>query len=255
MNTKNMKKYIYSFLVAVSVMGLTSCMEVDNFDEPEAQISGKIIDKTTGENYLTDQGDVHLRIWEKSYSLNPAPQDLNVKGDGTYHREKLFAGTYDMLAYDGSWWPCDTIRNVAIGKSNSATQNFEVTPYLKIKDFECSLGEETADGMVILTMSCRLFAPITEELPQVREIRPFISINEHCGASNHLDYYYKDEYRINLRKSWSALGDMTTGEGNTTYEIKVPVKRGYHYWVRMGANVNDVHMKYNYSEIKEVVVP
>lgn len=64
-------------------------MEVDNFDQPEASIYGRIIDSTTGENYLTDQGDVHIRIWEKSYSDNPNPQDLAVKMDGTYNRLHL----------------------------------------------------------------------------------------------------------------------------------------------------------------------
>ena len=103
-------------MFGAALTSLTSCMEIDNFDEPEAKISGKLIDATTGELYQTDQDDVHIRIWEMSYSLNPSPQDLSVKADGTYNREHLFAGTYDMVPFDGSWWPCDTVRNVKIGK-------------------------------------------------------------------------------------------------------------------------------------------
>lgn len=239
----------------MTVLGMASCMEVDNFDEPEASIHGRIIDATTGENYLTDQGDVHIRIWEKSYSDNPTPQDLAVKMDGSYNREHIFAGTYDMLPNDGSWWPCDTVYEVPIGNKNHAEMDFKVTPYLKIKDFKVEVIHDATAAMDTLVMSGRLFAPRTEGLPQVREVRPFLSINQYCGASNHIDFYYVDAYRVNIRKAWNKIGDMVTGEGKDTYTFRLPVKKGYHYWVRMGANVNDQYMKFNYSEIKEVEIP
>ncbi|MBR1410300.1 MAG: DUF3823 domain-containing protein [Prevotella sp.] len=247
------KLYLFSLVLGAALTGLTSCMEIDNFDEPEAKIHGKLIDSTTGELYQTDQDDVHVRIWEMSYSTNPSPQDLSVKMDGTYNREHLFAGTYDMVPFDGSWWPCDTVRNVKIG-NGGVSQDFTVTPYLKIKDFNAEL-EQDESGDYFLRLSGRLFAPITEGLPQVREIRPFLSDNHFCGAANHIDYYYQDAYRVNLRKMWTALGDMETGEGFETYSIVVPVKKGWHYWVRLGANVNDERQKFNYSEVKEILVP
>lgn len=239
----------------MTVLGMVSCMEVDNFDEPEASVHGRLIDATTGENYLTDQGDVHIRIWEKSYSDNPSPQDLLVKQDGTYNREHIFAGTYDMLPNDGSWWPCDTTYDVPIGNKNHAEKDFTVTPYLKIKDFTVDVIHNETSTMDTLVMSGRLFAPRTDGMPQVREVRPFLSLNQYCGASNHIDYYYVDAYRVNIRKAWDKIGDKTTGEGNETYTFRLPVKKGYHYWVRMGANVNDQYMKFNYSEIKEVEIP
>lgn len=160
-----------------------------------------------------------------------------------------------MLPNDGSWWPCDTVFDVPIGNVNNATMNFEVVPYLKLKDFEVEVLHRPEADMDTLVMSCRLFAPVTDGLPQVRELRPFLSLNKYCGAGNKLDYYYNDTYRINIRQAWSRIGDVTTGEGNQTYTLRVPVKRGYDYWVRMGANVNDQYMKYNYTEVKHVQIP
>mgnify|MGYP000258408169 CR=1 FL=1 len=61
---------------------------VDNFDEPSARFTGRIIDKTTGENILADQAECRVRIYEKSYSLNPTPQDIPVKQDGTFNNSK-----------------------------------------------------------------------------------------------------------------------------------------------------------------------
>ena len=55
---------------------------------------------------MFDQNDTKIRIWERSYSLKPEPQDLAVKADGTYKNTKLFAGTYNMLPYNGAYWPC-----------------------------------------------------------------------------------------------------------------------------------------------------
>jgi len=243
-----MKKRIFYFIIAAAAtLCAASCMEIDNFDAPSAKIEGRLIDKTTGNNMLVDQGDNHIRIWERSYSTNPTPQDLAVKMDGTYKNTKLFSGTYDMLPLDGAYWPNDTTYNVAIGKRGKV-QDFEVTPYLHVVDFTAELSGTT------LTMSCKLQAPVTENLPMVMEIRPFLSLNQYCGAANHIDYYYTDDYRISVRKAWSKIGD-TEGNGTETYSVSMQVKPGYHYWTRMGVQVNNNYKNWNYSEIKEIIVP
>lgn len=242
-----MKHILYTILALGAIVSAASCMEIDNFDAPGAKISGVIIDKTTGQNMMFDQGDTHIRIWEKSYSTHPTYQDLAVKADGTYNNSKLFSGTYDMLPVDGAYWPSDTTYNVAIGKKG-AVQNFEVTPYLHVVDFTQELkGNE-------LTLSCRLQAPVVANLPQVVEIRPFLSLNEHCGAANHIDYYYTDDYRVNIRKLWNKIGDEQ-GNGLETYSVKMTVKPGYTYWCRMGVQVNNTYKNWNYSEVVKIEVP
>lgn len=242
-----MKRLFYTILSLGALLAGVSCMKIDNFDAPAASVSGTIIDKTTGKNMLFDQGDTHIRIWERSYSTNPTYQDLSVKADGTYKNTKLFAGTYDMIPNDGAYWPCDTTYNVKIGKAG-AVQNFEVVPYLHVVDFQQELnGTE-------LTLSCRLQAPVVENLPQVVEIRPFLSLNEHCGAANHIDYYYTDNYRVNIRKMWNKIGDAD-GNGLETYSVTMTVKSGYTYWCRMGVQVNNTYKNWNYSEVVKIQIP
>ena len=243
-----MKKYFYTACAALAATCLSSCMEIDNFDGPDARISGRIIDATTGENLVTDQDYVHIRIWERSYREDPTYQDLSVMADGNYNNSKMFSGTYDMVPNDGCWWPCDTVKDVRI--EGHAVQDFEVTPYLVIKDFKAELNG------TILTMSCRLHAPITQGLPNVREVRPFISTRIYCGDGNKIDYYYNDNYCVKVNKPWSEVGDMTTGEGNETYTITgMELKPGRTYYVRMGANVEDMFNKFAYSEIVKIEVP
>lgn len=239
-----MKKLIYNLFVGTLVLSMVSCMDVDNFDEPGSHLSGRIIDTTTGKNILADQTECRVRIWEKSYSTNPAPQDIPLKQDGTYNNTKLFAGTYDMVP-EGAWWPCDTVR---VGLGKSAVQDFEVTPYLKLIDFETKLEGTT------LTLSCRLDAPIKEGLPQINEIRPFLSLNQFCGGANRIDHYYNSKDRVNILKTWENLPKDTDGK-STKYSISVVVKPGYTYFVRMGARVKDNLEKFNYTEIVEIQVP
>lgn len=232
-----------------SALLMASCMEVDNFDEPDAHLYGSIIDKTTGKEILADQGECYVRIWEKSYSANPAPQNIPVKMDGTYNNTKLFKGTYDMLP-EGAWWPVDTVR---VGLGGSTKQDFEVTPYLKLEDFTCELVQAPEAAMDTLVMSCRLSAPIEEGLPMILDVRPMLSVNHFCGAANHIDEYWKSNYAVNVRKTWTQLKDA--GKENDVYTFKVPVKRGYVYFTRMGARVEDQFQKYNYTEIKEIEIP
>ncbi len=252
----HMKKLLFCLLIVVYGFYMASCMEIDNFDAPDAHVTGRLIDKTTGQNFITDHGDTHIRLWEMSFSENPAPQSIPVKFDGTYNNERLFAGTYDMLPQNGPYWPADTIRNVAIG-NKTVTQNFEVTPYLHITDFEAVLEGTT------LTLSCRLSAPYTEmtingnvvPLPNVLEVRPFLSLTKYCGAANYIGEYWTNDYRVNLRRVWSRIDSDGDGVSDEVYTIIVPVKKGYTYNVRMGANVNYTDQKFNYSEVKRIVVP
>jgi len=246
-----MKNIIYLVLsVLVLLVAVTSCMEVDNWAEPDVTVRGRIIDSYTGENILTAQGDWGIRIWERTWTASaPTPQTLNVKQDGTYTNTKLFAGRYDMLPYGGPFWPVDTLKDVVF--NGTAEQDFTVTPYLQLIGFETSLN-----GLK-LTLTCQLKAPIRDGLPNLVEIKPFLSLNAFSGAgasTNFIDIPEYNNQRKQINKSWmEEVGNVETSK---TYRVgPLPVKPGYTYYVRLGANVNDANRKYNYTEIIKVVVP
>ncbi|MNE75153.1 hypothetical protein D3C80_1712830 [compost metagenome] len=133
----------------------------------------------------------------------------------------------------------------------NAKQNFEVTPYLHVKNVKWNLKAENK-----LDISCSLAAPVTNGLPQVIEVRPFFSLTPYCGAGSRIDAYYKDEYRELINQNWENIGSMQTGEGKETYTIKdIPLKSGYTYYVRMGAKVRDTYEKFNYSNVEVITVP
>jgi hypothetical protein len=246
MNTmKNIIRIALGVLLMTTLV--TSCMDVDNWDEPNARVYGRVIDAYTGENLLTSQGDWGIRIWERTWTQSaPTPQSLSVKQDGSYNNSKLFAGTYDMLPYGGPFWPVDTIQDVSF--SGTTEQDITVTPYLQLQGFEAS-----RDGLKV-TLHVQLKAPIRNGLPNLVEIKPFVSLNQFCGATNFIDVPEYNNTRKQINASWIAtFGDV---EESPVYHIgPLAVKPGYTYYMRVGANVNDANRKYNYSNIIKVVVP
>lgn len=246
-----MKKLSFIAMAAFLAISATSCMGVDNFDEPQARYTARLIDKTTGLPLLTGQGEGAVRLWEMSYSLNPSPQDIPFKQDGTVSNYKLFAGTYDVQPR-GAFWPMEKYE-VKIGK-RTAEDVIEVVPYLHINDFEMSL--DNSGNQPMLTVSCTLSAPVTAGLPNIRLIRPFLSTNHFCSGSMCIGEYNNiKEYKTEINTAWADLKKNDDGTKTLPYSYTLPVKRGYHYWVRMGAYVDDEFHNFNYSEIKEIEIP
>ena len=61
-------------------------------------------------------------------------------------------------------------------------------------------------------------------------------------------------FRSQINKSWTE--EVGNADESGVYRIgPLPVKAGYTYYVRLGANVNDANRKYNYTEIVKVEVP
>lgn len=111
------------------------------------------------------------------------------------------------------------------------------------------------DADATITVSCRLEAPITDGLPNIRMVRPFLSTNSFCSGSMCIGEYANiDAYKAQMNSSWDRIPKAEDGNSQP-YTFTLPVKRGYYYTVRMGAYVDDEYKNYNYSEIKEITIP
>ena len=233
-----------------ALLFLASCQKIDNWDEPNARLYGNVIDSYTGQNLMMDNNDWQIRIWDKTWEeMNPGTvaqyQSLAVKMDGVYNNSKMFPGTYNMLPYDGPFWPADTIKGVIV--KNEAKQDFTVKPYLQVLNFKATLSGTN------LTLTCTVKAPVITGLPNFYEVKGFLSLTTFCGNSNYINIGDYNNLRKQINKSWAS--EVGTGDSKDYTLGPFPVKSGYTYYVRIGANVNALSRRYNYSPIVKVVVP
>lgn len=274
---KEMKRtIIFSMLVGALALSVTSC-KIDNFPAPDSTFSGKVIDSYTGQPILASQEHGHIRFWETSFSTNPSEITIPLKQDGTYSNNKLFPATIDVVPI-GAWWPADTLRDVTLGKN--LTKDFEVTPFLVLSDFKATLkydaqeiiGTTTYAAGWYIYMSCVLDAPLKEKaipgssvpmaLPNIMEVRPFLSRTKWCGPGkdSNIGFYGNNRYYQIWNRSWDDIvadeDTELTADGKIIVNLpKIDVKDGYTYWIRMGSKVRDTQENYALTEIQRIEVP
>jgi len=288
-----MKKILYLFW-GIAMLSLSSCFQIDNWDEPDCTFYGTVYDSYTNAPLLASQNDWQIRIWERSFTGQQGgattQQDLRIKQDGTYQNTKLFAGTYDMLPYDGPFWTIvDTTKNVEL--KNKTQQDFTVTPYLVIDGFTYSQVTMPASrgGGPGLWIKFKVKAPLLQKqvgtenrtIPNLYNVKVFLSLSTFCGQGqdsriNIPDYEDTGKGRIDINRSWadilngtwtyaqnSDLGGLTASNNpanasehlSPEFDLLVPVKSGYTYNVRVGASSSIGSNRYNYSPIKQIVIP
>ncbi len=152
---KNIRIIVFSLL---GIFLLNAC-ELDNYDGPTASLSGAIIDIQTGELIQSDIiNGTRIELIEDGYD-NPSSMRLAVKPDGSYRHDMLFENTYSMPPImGGNFVPqTDTAR---IEIKGNTTHNFEVLPYIRIKDAQITITglkvtakfklEQTVDTLNVL---------------------------------------------------------------------------------------------------------
>ncbi|PTT00698.1 hypothetical protein DBR11_09335 [Pedobacter sp. HMWF019] len=238
-----MKKIMSRILLGASLLAISACTKIDNYPEPNASFEGRLIDKTTGQNFLTSTNSMQVKLEQISWSDTPTPQEIPSKIDGTFKDSKLFKGKYRVTPKGGAFWPILTPLEVNIDQGTK--QDFELTPYLVIKNFTHTL---TDNRDLILTFT--IDAPIGAGMPRVSDVQPYINTTKFVGSDASIKEYSSD-LKVTVDKEWN---DMSPADKSFT--ITVPaLLSGRIFFVRVGARVNDSYKSVNYSEIVEIKVP
>lgn len=167
-----MKKIFY-LLSVMALAGSCSMLDLDNYDEPNAQISGNIIDAKTKENlaveckfgnmfggvYMGAPTEGYFSVYQKGWDYEKA-QYWHLKNDGTYRNALVFAGTYRMEANANNFYPVSK-DDVEIKKGEN-TLDWEVTPYVRIIEpkieydgknfnatFKCEFGDPSKANKIV----------------------------------------------------------------------------------------------------------
>ncbi len=234
------------------VFGLAAC-EIDNYDEPEAGLQGTIIDSTTGLPLQTAPGkqSMQIRIWETSFakndsSISVAPQDLNMRQDGTFYNNKLFAGEYEVVPFQGAFYPLSDEEKQVVKLSNGKIANveFTVTPYLSLEYVQ----EPYLDGDTI-KCSVRFTRNVGNgPMPDIQNMQLYVSHNQYVPGTD-------SQVTPPALQPGTKDGQINNDMEGEVIELKsLPIKYSNRYWVRVGANCNDQYKKSNFTEIKTIDV-
>ena len=246
MKLKHIKVMFMSLMAAIT---LASC-EKDNYDEPEAGIAGHIYAQD-GNLLQTSiaQGSMSIKIVETSFSKGDetvvvTPQYLNMKQDGTFRNDKLFAGTYTVVPWQGPFYENDEgekmTRTVVLRNGVVKEVNFQVTPYLKL-EWVKKPYIDPADGKMKASFRFYRNSKKGYVMPELGDCCMWISRTQFCGTEGDGNY----------TPALTKLTPDMEGE-EITLESKIAVKYDMKYWVRIGARCKDTYQKYNFTDIAEI---
>ncbi|WP_321330665.1 DUF3823 domain-containing protein [uncultured Bacteroides sp.] len=233
-----MKKIL--IIISCCLFALTSC-EIDNYDGPNASFHGSIKDAETGELVGTDiQNGSSIEVYEHGFT-NPAAQYWAIKNTGEFRNDLVFAATYDIVFENGNFYPF-TVKDFVL-KSGDNSHDFEVTPYIRVKNANVI----KADGIITATFSLAASKPEVK----VKEIQLFAFSDQWVG--NNVKFSITGD---NCKKVFSPSEEIGTSK---TYTLSIDLnensnifKYSKNYYFRIGAlaDVSGVGtVRHNYAPL------
>ena len=149
-----MKKIILQislWTALATVAGMFTACGLDNYDEPDAQITGRVIDRTGNPvGVMGSREQVTLQLWQPSYPLKADAINVNVAQDGSFSA-MVFDGDYvlKMRNNTGPW--VNSTDSVVINVRGNTAVDFPVTPYYTLGNVTYSLNGTTLTATFTIT--------------------------------------------------------------------------------------------------------
>lgn len=129
-------------MAVLAAFCMTSCewFLLDNTEQHNATVSGKIIDAATGETVQTEiNNGGSIRFVELGWDAE-AFQTWTVKNNGTYRNNLVWAGDYRMETIEQNYYPIT--QEFKLEKGDNVV-DFTVTPYLRFLSHEIKYDAAT----------------------------------------------------------------------------------------------------------------
>lgn len=229
-------------MLGAAILAGAGCTKIDNYKGPDASFQGRLIDATTKANFETAGNSIQVQLEQISWSAAPTPQFIPSKFDGTFEDTKLFKGTYRIIPKGGAFWPVyDSLKMVI---NQGSTHDFELTPYITIKNFTHQLDSTT------LTLHFDIDAPIVAGMPTIIDTQPYVNTTRLVGPGASIRDF-SDLNAVTINKDFI---DLSATEKSITLTVPNLLK-GRTFFVRVGVRLNDSYKSSNLSDIVEIDVP
>jgi hypothetical protein len=217
-------------MLLVTVM--TAC-EVDNYDAPDATLTGTVKDAITGKGLITEAPNGFEIRYKQINPIYPDAPNRQFwgKADGTYSYTKLFADSYDVSPINGAFVAVDPQR-VIVSSGKTATLDFTVTPYVSFENV--SIVKNGSDA-ITATFTLK------KNAGSIQDYRIFATNKTPLVGANVTDAVGGNAVAL----SESELGSPIVVE-RTGFEAGT-------YWVRIGARCSEAGSgRYNLTEVVEI---
>ena len=153
-------------MAVLAAFCMTSCewFLLDNTEQHNATVSGKIIDAATGETVQTEiNNGGSIRFVELGWDAESF-QSWTVKNNGTYRNNLVWAGDYRMETIEQNYYPLT--QEFKLEKGDNVV-DFTVTPYLRFLSH--SIKYDAASKKIIATCEVQVSDP--SKTDKINEIR------------------------------------------------------------------------------------
>lgn len=116
-------------LATIAILLLASC-EYDNYDMPNAILSGRVVYEGTPVGVRATA--TRLELWQDGYA-NRTKIDVNIAHDGTYSAA-LFNGRYKIVRVAGAPWEAQSSDTIVVDVKGNTTKDVEINPFIAISN-------------------------------------------------------------------------------------------------------------------------
>ena len=227
-----MKRYLYIIpILSVIISGcLTSC-QIDNYDGPDATVTGSVIDNATGQPIITEPYGFRIKMDEISWSDNPTPRYIAGYIDGTFNDKSYFAGTYVATPVDGAFVVPES-QTIQVRSKQTTEVRFNVNPYIRF------------DNVSIVREGTKIKATFT----MTKFVESSQPVDYAVIANRATPYFGMSDNHVTTGRI--TLTDADFGE-QKVIELE-NFEAGRMYYVRIAAYCLNATGRYNYTEVVSI---
>lgn len=141
-----MKTKYFLTLIAVAGLFFTACKKYDNYEEPKATLTGRIV--YNGQPVPVRNGGPQLELWQDGFALRSLIP-VYIAHDGTFSAS-LLNGTYKLTRKGNSPWLQQATDTVVVQVNGQTKIDLSVTPYFTIKNTTITASNNTVTANFVV---------------------------------------------------------------------------------------------------------
>ncbi|WP_085536118.1 DUF3823 domain-containing protein [Massilibacteroides vaginae] len=224
-----MKTKFINIIVLIFIT-LTSC-EYDDFDQPKAMLTGKVVFQGNPVGVRTN--GPQLELWESGHALY-TKIPVYIAHDGSYSAA-LFNGKYKLVRLSGAPWEPQSNDTVIIDVKGNTIKDIEVIPYLIVRN---ESFQKNSSGNI----SAKFIVDKIVQESNLAEVRLFLGKNILTDQNKHEYVVNADVESIILGQEFEMIAVLPKEISSTDY-----------LFVRIGVRSNK-SSEFYYTQTQKIIL-